>query len=134
MAMSMSMVVTSSHSLEAIPLQNLSSKLVYVSSAVFASSRIKFQAKAPMNINCRLKNDAVYEDLPAVGEDLPPDYEEWMPKKDPKDRRRAGILLHPTSFRGPHGIGDLGEEAFRFLDWLHEAGCSFWQVCALFGW
>lgn len=84
-----------------------------------------------MNFNCLLKNDAVYEDLPAVGEDLPPDYEEWTPKKDPKDRRRAGILLHPTSFRGPHGIGDLGEETFCFLDWLHEAGCSVWQVLPL---
>lgn len=131
MAMSMSMAMLSSHSLKASPLQNLSSKLFNVSSAVFASSRIKFQAKAPMNFNCLLKNDAVYEDLPAVGEDLPPDYEEWTPKKDPKDRRRAGILLHPTSFRGPHGIGDLGEEAFCFLDWLHEAGCSVWQVLPL---
>ncbi|KAB2597304.1 4-alpha-glucanotransferase [Pyrus ussuriensis x Pyrus communis] len=36
-------------------------------------------------------------------------------------RRRAGVLLHPTSFRGPHGIGDLGE----------EAGCSLWQVIPL---
>lgn len=131
MAMSMSMAMLSSHSLKASPLQNLSSKLFNVSSAVFASSRIKFQAKAPMNFNCLLKNDAVYEDLPAVGEDLPPDYEEWAPKKDPKDRRRAGILLHPTSFRGPHGIGDLGEETFCFLDWLHEAGCSVWQVLPL---
>lgn len=131
MAMSMSMAMLSSHSLKASPLQNHSSKLFNVSSAVFASSRIKFQAKAPMNFNCLLKNDAVYEDLPAVGEDLPPDYEEWTPKKDPKDRRRAGILLHPTSFRGPHGIGDLGEEAFCFLDWLHEAGCSVWQVLPL---
>lgn len=131
MAMSMSMAMLSSHSLKASPLQNLSSKLFNVSSAVFASSRIKFQAKAPMNFICLLKNDAVYEDLPAVGEDLPPDYEEWTPKKDPKDRRRAGILLHPTSFRGPHGIGDLGEEAFCFLDWLHEAGCSVWQVLPL---
>jgi 4-alpha-glucanotransferase len=64
----------------------------------------------------------------AVGEDLPVDYGEWFPKRDPGDRRRAGILLHPTSFRGPYGIGDLGDEAFRFIDWLHDAGCSVWQV------
>lgn len=66
-----------------------------------------------------------------VGEDLPLDYENWLPKADPVNRRRAGVLLHPTSFRGPHGIGDLGEEAFRFIDWLHDAGCSLWQVCCL---
>ncbi|KAF9678799.1 hypothetical protein SADUNF_Sadunf07G0073700 [Salix dunnii] len=67
----------------------------------------------------------------AVGEDLPVDYGEWFPKHNPGDRRRAGVLLHPTSFRGPYGIGDLGGEAFRFIDWLHDAGCSVWQVLPL---
>lgn len=133
MAMSMTMAVSSSHSLKVSPLQNLSSKLGYASSSVFVFPRYKSQAKAPMNFTCRLKSSAVYGDVPACGEDLPPDYEEWMPKKDPEDRRRAGVLLHPTSFRGPHGIGDLGEEAYRFVDWLQEAGCSVWQVCVLFG-
>ncbi|XP_021650627.2 4-alpha-glucanotransferase, chloroplastic/amyloplastic isoform X2 [Hevea brasiliensis] len=66
-----------------------------------------------------------------VGEDLPADYDEWFPKPDPIHRRRAGILLHPTSFQGPYGIGDLGDEAFRFIDWLHDAGCSVWQVLPL---
>lgn len=66
-----------------------------------------------------------------VGEDLPHDYGEVFPQPDPSERRRAGVVLHPTSFRGPHGIGDLGEEAFRFIDWLHDAGCSLWQVLPL---
>ena len=30
--------------------------------------------------------------------------------------RASGILLHPTSLPGPHGIGDLGDEAYRFAD------------------
>ncbi|KAK4256735.1 hypothetical protein QN277_006422 [Acacia crassicarpa] len=67
----------------------------------------------------------------SVGEDLPDDYGNWLPKPGPDDRRRAGILLHPTSFGSPHGIGDLGDEAFRFIDWLHGAGCSVWQVLPL---
>lgn len=66
-----------------------------------------------------------------VGGDLPPDYGDVFPQPDPSERRRAGVVLHPTSFRGPHGIGDFGEEAFRFIDWLHEAGCSLWQVLPL---
>ncbi|KAH1113807.1 hypothetical protein J1N35_007185 [Gossypium stocksii] len=66
-----------------------------------------------------------------VGEDLPLDYGDWLPKPDPDQRRRAGILLHPTSFKGAYGIGDFGEEAFRFIDWLHLAGCSVWQVLPL---
>lgn len=64
----------------------------------------------------------------SVGEDLPLQYDTWLPKQDPKSRRRAGILLHPSSFPGPYGIGDLGPQAFRFLDWLHDTGCSLWQV------
>ncbi|XP_051115304.1 4-alpha-glucanotransferase, chloroplastic/amyloplastic [Andrographis paniculata] len=67
----------------------------------------------------------------SAGEDLPLDYETWLPKRELKNPRRAGVLLHPTSFQGPYGIGDLGPEAFRFLDWLHDAGCSLWQVLPL---
>lgn len=54
-----------------------------------------------------------------------------FPSQDPARRRRAGVLLHPTSLPGPHGIGDFGEGAFRFLDWLHYSGCSLWQVLPL---
>lgn len=45
--------------------------------------------------------------------------------------RSSGILLHPTSLPGPFGIGDLGTEAIRFLDFLHEAKQSLWQVLPL---
>jgi 4-alpha-glucanotransferase len=44
--------------------------------------------------------------------------------------RASGILLHPTSLPGP-GTGDLGEQAFRFVDWLVEAGQSLWQLLPL---
>jgi len=46
-------------------------------------------------------------------------------------RRGAGILLHPTSLPGRFGIGDLGPEAIRFLDWLAEAGQTTWQMLPL---
>jgi 4-alpha-glucanotransferase len=45
--------------------------------------------------------------------------------------RAGGVLLHPTSLPGPHGIGDLGPEATRWLDWLQAAGCRLWQVLPL---
>ena len=41
--------------------------------------------------------------------------------------RSAGILLHPTSLPG----GRLGEEAYRFVDWLEAAGQSWWQMLPL---
>jgi len=47
------------------------------------------------------------------------------------DTRRAGILLHPTSLPGRHGIGDAGPNAIRFLDWAASAGLSVWQVLPL---
>src|SRR5687767_2611212 len=45
--------------------------------------------------------------------------------------RGAGILLHPTSLPGPYGIGDLGPEAYAFVDFLIDAGQSLWQMLPL---
>lgn len=45
--------------------------------------------------------------------------------------RSAGILLHPTSLPGNYGIGDLGENAFKFVDFLKEAGQTLWQLFPL---
>lgn len=45
--------------------------------------------------------------------------------------RRSGILLHPTSLPGPGGIGSLGAEAYRFIDFLQEAGQTLWQILPL---
>src|SRR5688572_26500906 len=47
------------------------------------------------------------------------------------DRRASGILLHPTSLPGPGGIGDLGDAAYRFVDWLAEAKQRRWQIMPL---
>jgi 4-alpha-glucanotransferase len=45
--------------------------------------------------------------------------------------RSSGVLLHPTSFPGPYGTGDLGEAAYRFIDFLADAGQHLWQVLPL---
>jgi 4-alpha-glucanotransferase len=50
---------------------------------------------------------------------------------DSKCERRSGILLHPTSLPSNGGIGDLGPAAFAFLDFLHQAGQSLWQILPL---
>ena len=42
--------------------------------------------------------------------------------------RGSGILLHATSLPGPHGSGDLGEQARSFIDFLAEAEQSYWQL------
>lgn len=45
--------------------------------------------------------------------------------------RKSGILVHPTSFPSPYGIGDLGYGAYEFLDFLRSCGCSLWQILPL---
>lgn len=45
--------------------------------------------------------------------------------------RRSGVLLHPTSLPGRFGIGDLGDSAYRFVDFLAAARQSYWQVLPL---
>src|SRR6059058_637922 len=41
--------------------------------------------------------------------------------------RSSGVQLHPTSLPG----GRLGPEAFSFVDWLADAGQSWWQMLPL---
>lgn len=45
--------------------------------------------------------------------------------------RYCGILVHPTSFPSPYGIGDLGRGAYDFIDFLKKAGLSLWQCLPL---
>ena len=48
-----------------------------------------------------------------------------------KFERSSGVLLHPTSLPGRYGIGDLGPQAYRFVDFLSKAGCRLWQTLPL---
>lgn len=45
--------------------------------------------------------------------------------------RSSGVLMHPTSLPGPHGIGDLGPEAYEFADFLAETKQRIWQLLPL---
>ena len=46
-------------------------------------------------------------------------------------QRRSGVLVHPTSFPGKSGIGDLGRHAYSFIDFLEKADQTLWQVLPL---
>ena len=59
-------------------------------------------------------------DAVSPGDALAADYGEDVESSGPG--RRAGVLLHPTSLPGPYGCGEIGREAFRFIDWLVTAG------------
>ncbi len=50
------------------------------------------------------------------------------PSTDSLDRRRAGVLLHLTSLPGSGPRGDLGWEAFNFVNFLASCGISVWQM------
>ncbi len=47
------------------------------------------------------------------------------------NKRRAGILLHITSLPGAGRQGNLGQEAYHFVKFLHDSGVSVWQVLPL---
>ncbi len=44
------------------------------------------------------------------------------------NKRKCGILLHPTSMPSPYGIGDLGQGAYEFIDFLEKSGQKLWQA------
>lgn len=45
--------------------------------------------------------------------------------------RVSGVLLHPTSLPSKFGIGDLGEEAYKFIDFLSDSNQRIWQILPL---
>ena len=45
--------------------------------------------------------------------------------------RQAGVLLHPTSLPSNYGIGDLGKESYKFIDFLHNSKQRMWQILPL---
>ncbi len=50
---------------------------------------------------------------------------------NPLDSRRAGVLLHISSLPGSGENGDLGQEAYNFVNFLHDIGVSVWQTLPL---
>jgi 4-alpha-glucanotransferase len=65
----------------------------------------------------------------ATGEDLAEDYGDDT--AGALKNRRAGVILHPTSLPGPYGTGEIGKEAYRFVDWMVSAKLGMWQVLPL---
>ena len=47
------------------------------------------------------------------------------------NKRRAGVLLHITSLPGTDKQGNLGKDAYHFVNFLHDAGVSVWQTLPL---
>ena len=45
--------------------------------------------------------------------------------------RESGVLMHITSLPGDYGIGTMGKQAFRFVDFLKNAGQRYWQILPL---
>ena len=45
-----------------------------------------------------------------------------------ESKRKAGTLLHVTSLPGNYGTGDIGDKAYRFIDFLSESGQTYWQI------
>ncbi|MFW5976858.1 MAG: 4-alpha-glucanotransferase, partial [Bacillota bacterium] len=44
------------------------------------------------------------------------------------NQRKAGILLHISSLPSDYGIGDLGKNAYKFIDFLEKSQQTYWQI------
>lgn len=64
-----------------------------------------------------------------TGQPVAPGYDSHFPP--PREDRRAGVIMHPTSLPGPYGIGDAGPQARAFVDWLAKGKMRVWQVLPL---
>jgi len=47
--------------------------------------------------------------------------------------RTAGILMPITSLPSPYGVGTLGQCARDFIQFLHRAGQTYWQILPIWG-
>ena len=45
--------------------------------------------------------------------------------------RESGLLLPVFSLPSEYGIGDFGEQCYRFIDYLKKAGQKVWQILPL---
>ena len=45
--------------------------------------------------------------------------------------RESGILMHISSLPGPYGIGSMGKNAYKFVDFLKKSGQKIWQILPL---
>jgi len=50
---------------------------------------------------------------------------------EPLNSRRAGVLLHISSLPSENGCGDFGQEAYNFINFLHDVGVTVWQTLPL---
>ena len=46
-------------------------------------------------------------------------------------KRSSGVLLHISSLPSEFGIGDLGPQAYQFVDFLKQADQTYWQMLPL---
>lgn len=44
------------------------------------------------------------------------------------NKKECGVLLHISSLPGKYGIGTLGENAYKFIDFLNSCGFSYWEI------
>ena len=47
------------------------------------------------------------------------------------NNRAAGVMLHVSSLPSDTGVGNLGADAYRYIDFLNASGVSIWQICPL---
>lgn len=95
-------------------------------------THLKLPVLAPEKWQSVLNNYQIHcEDTILISEILKDAYPAVIKGEKEISQRQAGVLLHISSLPGNFGTGDLGQESFRFIDLLAEAGQSCWQILPL---
>jgi malto-oligosyltrehalose synthase/4-alpha-glucanotransferase len=96
------------------------------------NTSIRFPEEAPevwVNL-CNNKSGKVESEIPVsvLFDDFPLAI---LKMEQPKANRSAGVLMHITSLPSSFGIGDMGPEAFKFVNSLSRSNQKFWQLLPL---
>lgn len=78
------------------------------------------------NLNLNYSSSFIYQYNPFLS-----NFNSLMLDKNEMNKR-SGILLHISQLPSKYGIGSLGKEAFKFIDFLKESGFSYWEILPIY--
>jgi malto-oligosyltrehalose synthase/4-alpha-glucanotransferase len=102
---------------------------VAIDTSNWADTRIILPADAPMQWKDILNDKKVLLNEEIFLNELPGDLPIFLLKSaSPFNKRAAGIILPLTALPSPYGIGDMGPEARRFVNFLSSSHQRYWQM------
>jgi len=98
-------------------------------------TQIHFPKQAPSGITDLISGKAIYKDILKDGILIKQIFHELnvavLQLSENPSGRSAGLLMHISSLPSAFGIGDMGKEAYQFIDFLSKSKQRYWQILPL---